>query len=494
MQFPTGNGIGQARKGGSGWVQGLLAGVLVYTTWAWGGLRPSFHWGGVVLSGLLLVAALMAGNLTGKHGWGRDPVFVLGLCFLAFLGLQWANAGRQLYFNVGHQQWMYTPPRWPGWPSAFSRTDALQMVTWYFPAWVVALVLRGRLMSRRDMRRFLIFLAYNAGVLAAFGLVQFASGTRSIYWVYPLHNHFFASFAYGNHAAPFFVLMGALAAGLLFADVLDARLYQNGHASTRLRHPWRVVGLAVSLVLCLVGANLGLSRTGVVLSWMLAAFVGGYGVMRGWGLLPPAGRVNMIAITLAAACSLYLAVVGFGEKAILKEFTLKGAPEEGVLTRWERIDLELGSRPQFARAAIGVWLEQPWFGLGGWGYKYRVAHHVPERLWGRLETRGWANVHVDILQFLTEFGVVGMGLLLGALGVMVHGLFRRQTRRGALRIMGIGGLALVVVFSLIDLPFRCPAILYTWVAVLAALPVVCEIQAGDGDAMPTHMLHKRTGP
>ena len=37
----------------------------------------------------------------------------------------------------------------------------------------------------------------------------------------------------------------------------------------------------------------------------------------------------------------------------------------------------------------------------------------------------------------------------------------------------MGGLALVALFSLIDLPFRCPAILYTWVAVLAALPQIC---------------------
>jgi hypothetical protein len=40
--------------------------------------------------------------------------------------------------------------------------------------------------------------------------------------------------------------------------------------------------------------------------------------------------------------------------------------------------------------------------------------------------------------------------------------------------MGVIGLSLVLIFSLIDLPFRCPAILCTWMVVLAALPKATE--------------------
>ncbi len=36
---------------------------------------------------------------------------------------------------------------------------------------------------------------------------------------------------------------------------------------------------------------------------------------------------------------------------------------------------------------------------------------------------------------------------------------------------------LVVGFSLMDLPFRCPAILLTWVAALGALPAACAVAA-----------------
>ena len=110
-----------------------------------------------------------------------------------------------------------------------------------------------------------------------------------------------------------------------------------------------------------------------------------------------------------------------------------------------------------------------------------VASHVPEKYWPALETRGWANVHVDLLQFLTEFGVVGLGLLLAALGVMVRDvLVPRCSRHDAFCAMAVAGLLLTVVSSFVDIPFRCPAILYTWVVLLAALPAIAKTRGLDG--------------
>ena len=461
--------------GGGGAFIGVLLGILlVYTPWAWAGLRPSFHGVGVAVAGGALAGLLVGGGGRARRAMGRDPVFYLGLAFLGFLLLQWMNAGRELYFDVGRQEWRHTLPRWPGWPSAFQRAEAMQMLAWFFPAWVVAMGIRAGGMSRRGLRRLLRVMACNAGALAVFGLAQYASGTRSIYGVQPLKSHFFASFAYGNHAAPYFVLMGALAAGLLYREVFDSREARgDGPVAFRLRHPGRVAALAASLLLCLVGANMGFSRTGVILAGVLGVFVAGHGAMRGWRALSVAGRVNFAALALGVGGCVYFAVAGLGERGIQKEFTLVEAAPGEVRTVWDRIDLELGRRPEFARAAVAVWREQPWFGVGGWGYKHRVAAHVPESLWGMLTTRGWANAHFDLLQFLAEFGVVGLGLLLGALGVMAGAWFAPGRREGSLWRMGTAGLLLVGVFSVVDLPFRCPAILYSWVAVLAALPQVC---------------------
>ena len=104
-----------------------------------------------------------------------------------------------------------------------------------------------------------------------------------------------------------------------------------------------------------------------------------------------------------------------------------------------------------------------------------MASHVPESQWPVLQERGWANVHMDLLQFLTEFGLIGTVFLLAALFAMLSRLFRRtRCQRDAFYVMGSTGLVLTVLFSCIDIPFRCPAILYTWIALLAAMPEICR--------------------
>jgi hypothetical protein len=110
-------------------------------------------------------------------------------------------------------------------------------------------------------------------------MVQLASGTEAIYWVQPLKGHFFASFTYGNHAAPYFVLAGALTAGLLYNEVLDARLAEANGGRARLR---RRCGSGCCLPAAAVpaGALLGFSRTGIILTGGLVICLAGYGLVR----------------------------------------------------------------------------------------------------------------------------------------------------------------------------------------------------------------------
>ncbi len=117
---------------------------------------------------------------------------------------------------------------------------------------------------------------------------------------------------------------------------------------------------------------------------------------------------------MAAVGSLYFAVASLGERGFRQEFRLRESfAGETPKTLWERIELELGYRPKFARAAVDIWLEEPWFGAGGWGYKYRVADYVPEKFWDNLSRRGWANTHVDASAVSGGVRRRGHGLLLG---------------------------------------------------------------------------------
>ncbi|NCU20748.1 hypothetical protein EOM89_08430, partial [Candidatus Falkowbacteria bacterium] len=88
-----------------------------------------------------------------------------------------------------------------------------EMLRWFFPAWVLLVVVRSGLLGHRAGQLIVRGLVFNAGLLALFGLVQFADGTKSIFWIQPIEDHFFASFGYANHAGAFFVLMLSVALG-----------------------------------------------------------------------------------------------------------------------------------------------------------------------------------------------------------------------------------------------------------------------------------------
>jgi len=468
----------------------LAALVLTYLTWVWSGLRlawlPPAVYASLALLILLLVSAVMPSRAIALRSrlWWRDPFFYFGLLFLGYLTIQWWNAGRIQYYDVGYREWRYSPPHHSGWPYAFSKSEAAQMLYWFFPAWVLGLAVRSPVVSRQTLSALIQGLVYGAGLLAVFGIVQFLTRTHCQYWLSPNAEGFFASFSYTNHAAAYFVLMGAMAAGLLFQELFR---------KPPRKHPLKVALLTTTLLLCLVGANLSLSRAGVILAWALAAFIAFYGLIKGWRKLRPAGRVNLAAATLAVVCIFYFAVAGFGSGDIAKEFTVKKPIHHVLFPVLDDINLALSNRPQLDMAAWQIWQDNKLLGVGGWGFRYLVASYRPKAEWEYLKNNsGSANVHCDLLQFLTEFGIVGFGLMMATVGTLLFALFQREKRpfnsaavtaattegrrvsagRDPLWFMGVIGLSLVVIFSLIDLPFRCPAILCTWVVILAAIPTL----------------------
>lgn len=407
--------------------------------------------------------------------WIADPFALFGGLFLLYLGVQWWNAGRTLYFDVGIQEWRYTPPPHPYLPYAFTRPEAAQMLGWFFPAWVIGIIARSRYITSRILHKALRMLSLNAGLLALLGIVQYATGTTHIYWVWPAPDDFFASFTYTNHAAAYFVMMGAVSAGFFFRE-----FFRKDRPVDRLQASL----LAATVVLCLTGANLSLSRAGVILAWLLTLIIATYGLSRGWRILKPAARVNLAAGTVGVASILYFAVSGFGSSAIREEFAVRRPPIRQMITALAEINLDLSDRPLLWQTAWNIFKENPWYGTGGWGFRYFLASHLPSERWSYIENNpGRANVHNDPLQFLAEFGIMGGFLLTLALGSLAYPLFRNGVAHGSVFTMTCTGLVLVLVFSLIDLPFRCPAILWTWTGLLAALPKLCSSAShADGDS------------
>lgn len=450
---------------------GFVASFLIVAVWLFSGLRGRYLPFLGLAAVVLLVLTLTTGHMlvdaapvrSTRTWWLRDLFFWSGLLFLLYLGIQWWNAGRELYYNAELERWAYTAPRHPDWPWAFTRREALEMLYWFFPAWVLGLTIRTPGLSRQSVIRIFRWLSYSAALLAIFGLVQYLSGTNDIFWTVPIQNRFFASFPYANHAAAYFVLLGGVTAGFFLREV-----FRPADARNRKR-AW---SLGLALALSLMGANLSLSRTGIFLAWLLASFISGYAILRGWKLLRPAARLIWSAATLAVFVSLFLAVAIIGRDGIRQRFTVDRRPRHALISSVETINLDLSVRPVQWRTGWSVFKEEPLFGVGGWGFRYMAPFHVPPEYIASLQYRsgGWANVHCDPIQFLAEFGLVGCGLMLLTVGVLLAACLRRNVRQGAVFTLSSGGLLLVFGFSLIDLPFRCPAVLWTWVAVTAALP------------------------
>ena len=443
-----------------------LAAFLIAAAWRWGGLRAA---DGPFFSGAAALLLLDACGAFGQRGidarpgwWLRDIFFWSGLLFVAYLGCQWWNAGRELAYDPSAGIWSYSPPPNPSFPGAVSKQDAAQMLHWFFPAWAIGLSIRSPRLSRRAAIWLAHALLLSAGTLAAVGWCEVLVDMRSKFWRMPPGCDSFAAFGYGNHAAAYFLLLGALAAGLLFRAIF------RRDRPARMR---AVGGFAAALLLCLAGANLSLSRTGIIASWLLALVAAGYGWMRGWRFLRPASRLRWTAATAVAALFLYFAVLGSGGSAIQNEFAVKRPPRTQLIPAWQTVNLDLSDRPLLWRTAWKMVESQPGFGAGGWGFRYLAAFHLPADAQVKWNGNvGRSNVHCDPLQFLVEFGLTGSGLMLLALSSLLAPLLSHDIRRGAVFIFVGLGLATVFAFSWIDLPFRCPAILWTWTALLAALP------------------------
>jgi O-antigen ligase len=425
-------------------------------------------------------------------------LFWAGLAFLALLTLQWWNAGRQPYFHPFEQRWVFTPAPHPGWPWAVERGEAAEMLRWFFPAWALMLAVRHARQAEWLAKRVAWFLVVNSGLLASFGIAQTLSGTHRIFWITPMSDHFFASFGYENHAASYFALLFALAAGLLLqrlgiTGVRGQREVGGGrwkvesgkseigasvrpscfaaHRSPPTGAPAHrrasIATASICAVLCLVGMALSFSRTGLALAVGLSGVVLFVAARLFWPRVSLAQRVAVAAALVMGVATFFFVVASMGGNPLAKEAS-------GLYRA--NLAREVDGRLFMLRTASRIWADQPWFGVGGWGYRHFLPVYALGDA-GKTLSLGDANAHNDAAQFLCEFGVVGFGLMLTATLALVWPLLRHIRRQitPGLALAGVGLLA-VLFHSLIDLPFRNPGILYAWLAVAGlsdpALPVV----------------------
>lgn len=259
----------------------------------------------------------------------------------------------------------------------------------------------------------------------------------------------FGSFGYPNHAATYFILLFSFSAGLFLREILRDR------SQTK---PISALAYGAAALLFFFTAQFSASRAGMLGSWIVLFLLLFTLVVLCWPRLHPVQKLYGFT---GSVFLLVLLVAGFrmlANPVHLREFAKATAeldPAREFNARWFQV-----------LSAWEIWKDNPWFGVGGWGYRYLVSFYLDPSMWGALG-RGRANVHNDFFQFLCEFGLVGMSFLFMVFLPPVFRVFRdmRIPAHGdksfwsdPVRLSLGYGLLLMAAHSMIDLPFRSPAV------------------------------------
>ena len=452
--------------------------LVLFLTWVHGGTRAD-HLQSVPWLLLLLLNVLVALPPTRKgeslpearqrvwRGLRKDPLLYIGLCLNGLLLLQWINGGHapEVHAGAGSDNaarlWL---------PFSVSSAESIQQLYW-FPSVTLAVLAVRHGVPRAGQRRLLLDLIWGGAALAAFGWIQWISGTQSLFWITPLSDHFFASFGYENHAGAFFTLLFAVSGGIWFQACMDK--------DEKVRAHWYLVPMLLNAS----GAFGSISRAAMLLTMTILVVGGGFALWASWKRVQLGTRVKAITyagLVIAVSIGLYFAF-----------------PDGLVRKKLDRIHIStfyedtIGGRMYQYQSAWAMTKDHPLFGVGGWGYRHFVHQFVtPEILEKMAKGAGQANVHNDTLQFLAEHGLVGFGLMLSVAIVLLVPILRGAWRMlitpplvdwdnpyypplqrvPAVIYAVLAGTLATVIHSMIDLPFRSPAILVTWGLCLACAP------------------------
>jgi len=452
-----------------------VAALAVYTSWAFAGTRvawlgPLFWLTLGIIEAALLLPALRASESLQEarsrvlKSAAFDPLLAIGALLTLLLAFQGFNGPRELVYHAREELWRFAPPPLPSLPSGVVTRESVQLLAWFPPAIAAALAVRHA-MDAAGRRLLLRLLVWNAAALALSGFAQMALGLTAIYGLIPIEVQFFSSFGYPNHAGAFFTFMLVVCAGLWLYERED----DAPHADTLLAAAALLYGAAV-FCLC---------RTSILMGTAVLLAGGAFAIVRVWPRLAVGSRLTVLTVSALIPILVYLGFfVAFPGNPIRRELTgLTLASFFGQV--FER------AFKMLVPAALAIWRDNPVYGVGGWGFRHFIPLYLSPAEYQNLFV-GAANVHNDFVNFLAEHGVVGTGLLALAGATLLGPLLRRvpppalrhgrpdHGSPGLLRWFALCAAGLVVCHSLIDLPFRCPAVIQAVFITLAAVGCMCR--------------------
>jgi O-antigen ligase len=353
--------------------------------------------------------------------WIHTPLNFAALALLAYIGIRCATA------PLRH------PAHW----------ELLQVGSYALVYFAVAFTLH-----RSRYRAFALATLFALAALeAAYGFWQYATDTDRVFWFVraaQYHGRGSGSFFCPNHLAGFLELV---------ALILVAQLAVNPRPSKSLEHSFIVTSLKS---FALIVALAGIVATGSRGSW-LALTVGG-AVFWWWAwrtrLFPP--RVLDALVVLFLACAVGLLFVPSVRDRFAEAFSIN------LNYTFDYDILRIGNQPlegrsQMNMATLGVIRDYPWFGTGPGSWRWFQAQYEPVPI-------GIAPqyAHNDLLQFVSEYGIVGVVLLGAALvcfcyQALVLSQHNQDNNDRALALGGLLAMSALLVHSIVDFNMHIPA-------------------------------------
>ena len=395
-----------------------------------------------------------------------DPLFYVGATIILLAFVQWLNSGCKLVYLTDADIWQMSKPAAAWLPFSVEPHAALNRLSVFIACWAVALALRDA-MSKTSKRLLLQIMSFVSGCLAVYSVAQASAGTEPFvglargegalalgaffgFWLLVSMGVFADALAQFQRSSVYIFLLGVagnLAGMLYFASVLTAGFYS---------------------VLAVI----------MIFYWIiyLAPHVPSHTQL----------KLFMVSAFVMASTVFVLAYLWPGNPVAFK---IKAAlPMDQYLSDFVAI------KNVRSMAAVELWEDYPWSGIGADGFKHFVGFVIKPKDW-QFFMDNKAVVYNDWLQFLCEYGLLGCGLLLAAAVMLVAPVCNRARiallfgthdendgRVYLLRISpivfcGVLALLMCLLESFISNPLRSPGFLLSWTCVTASLSAFLPAKA-----------------
>ena len=430
------------------------------------------------------------------HDMKRDPLVWVALGFLLLLMVPFVNKGLCVVCDsVAIANGADAKPPVPFIPFCVNRIDHLNVVLWFATA-LPAMVAVRHCLVRRGKRLVLGMIVWNGVLLALLGFIQHATDAQGPFWIKmkglanPVDvGDFFSTFGYPNMAGDYFTTLFGLSVAL-WRDCYEqnwlkrVEKVKDGVPASNRGNFWKCNYYLIPAVIFFYAALNTLSRAAIMLVTVTAVV---YFVHTFVSFVSRMHRAKRAWATVWSLLGLSLVLF----------FAVTFAPE-GVSREVDTLNTEVvldrvtGKGQYHTRVATEIWKDNPFFGVGGWGYIHFCIPKMTRSEYRNMQMVGGINVHNDYLQFLAEHGLVGFGALGAIVVLLLWPVFRTWTwlvksvrfmkkkdqPPQPVQVFALPAPAFCILTTAVatlihsfgDCPLRSPAVLILFFVSLAAIP------------------------